>query len=247
MTTPNMKSPEAYAAAIIENATRFTASLFLGTGEYANAEAATRPEIEAAAEKLVADHPAAKAKPILKAFDADGNQTVISGAGFNAKAKAKAKAKAEKAIKGPAAILADLGNAPTSATETARPKGKAPKAEKPAKPAKAPKAAAPEKHGKRAELLASAEAGVLPAKPDFSAATHARFRKRLDEIAALVEKGDIKALKAFPINPISSSPKAMDKYRNLAVIALEAQRKAAKSAPKATEAEGAESTAPAQG
>lgn len=240
MTTPNMTSPEAYAAAIIENATRFTASLFLGTGEYANAEAATRPEIEAAAEKLVADHPNAKAKPILKAFDADGNQTVISGAGFNAKAKAKAKAKAEKALKGPAAILADLGNAPTSLTETARPKGKAPKAEKPAKPAKAPKApkaAAPEKHGKRAEILASAEAGILPAKPDFSAATHARFRKRLDEIAALVEKGDVKALKAFPINPISSSPKAMDKYRNLAVIALEAQRKAAKSAPKEAAAE----------
>lgn len=31
------------------------------------------------------------------------------------------------------------------------------------------------------------------------------------------------ALKAFPINPVSSSPKAMDKYRNLAVIALEVQ------------------------
>lgn len=235
MTTPNMTSPEAYAAAIIENATRFTASLFLGTGEYANAEAATRPEIEAAAEKLVADHPDAKAKPILKAFDADGNQTVISGAGFNAKAKAKAKAKAEKALKGPAAapILADFSKALASAT----PKGKAPKAEKPAKAPKAPKAAAPEKHGKRAEIQASAEAGILPAKPDFSAATHARFRKRLDEIAALVEKGDVKALKAFPINPISSSPKAMDKYRNLAVIALEAQRKAAKSAPKEAAAE----------
>lgn len=218
MTTPNMTSPEAYAAAIIENATRFTASLFLGTGEYANAEAATRPEIEAAAEKLVADHPNAKAKPILKAFDADGNQTVISGAGFNAKAKAKAKAKAEKALK------------PAKAEKPAK-APKAEKAEKPAKPAKAPKAAAPEKHGKRAEIQASAEAGILPAKPDFSAPTHARFRKRLDEIAALVEKGDVKALKAFPINPISSSPKAMDKYRNLAVIALEAQRKAAKSAP----------------
>ncbi|MBB5535050.1 hypothetical protein [Rhizobium giardinii] len=204
MTTPNMTSPEAYAAAIIENATRFTASLFLGTGEYANAEAATRPEIEAAAEKLVAEHPEAKAKPILKAFDADGNQAVISGAGFNAKAKAKAKAKVEKAAKAP----------------------KVP-APKPAKPAKAEKAPA-QPSGKRAEILHSAEAGVLPAKPDFSAPTHARFRKRLDEIAALVEKGDIKALKAFPINPISSSPKAMDKYRNLAVIALEAQRKAAK-------------------
>lgn len=77
--------------------------------------------------------------------------------------------------------------------------------------------------GKRAEILAAAKAGTIPAAPDFSAETHARFRKKLGEIVALVEAGEIEALKAFPINPISSSPKAMDKYRNLAVIALEAR------------------------
>ncbi|WP_234838508.1 hypothetical protein [Sinorhizobium medicae] len=42
------------------------------------------------------------------------------------------------------------------------------------------------------------------------------------------EKGDIKALKAFPINPVSSSPKATNKYRNFAITALEAQRNAAR-------------------
>jgi len=53
-------------------------------------------------------------------------------------------------------------------------------------------------------------------------ASRSRFRKKLCEIVALVEAGDVEALKAFPINAVSSSPKAMDKYRNLSVIALEA-------------------------
>lgn len=199
MNTPNLTSPEAYNAEIIANAVKFTASLFLGRGEYATIEATTRDEIDQLAEMLSTEHPKVKSKPVITAFDAAGNQAIISG-------------HPTKAPKAP----------------------KAPKAEKPAKekPAKAPKAAAApaaEKAlGKRAQIAADAEAGILPAKPDFSAPTHARFRKKLDEIAALAEKGDIKALKAYPINPVSSSPKAMDKYRNLAVIALEAQRKAAK-------------------
>lgn len=77
--------------------------------------------------------------------------------------------------------------------------------------------------GKRAAALASAASGKIPAPPDFSAATHARFRGKLAELVALVESRDIDALKAFKINPISSSPKALDRYRNLAVAAIEAQ------------------------
>ena len=57
---------------------------------------------------------------------------------------------------------------------------------------------------------------------DFSAATHARFRGKLAEIVKLVEAGDVAALQAFPINPYSSSPKAMARYRDLAVQAIEA-------------------------
>lgn len=72
-------------------------------------------------------------------------------------------------------------------------------------------------------LEAEAKSGRMPPKPDFSAPTHARFRKKLDEVIALVEAGDIAGLKAYQINPISSSPKAIDRYRNLAVIALEAK------------------------
>lgn len=41
-------------------------------------------------------------------------------------------------------------------------------------------------------------------------------------------KGRYQPLKAFPINPVSSSPKATNKYRNFAVTALEAQRNAAR-------------------
>lgn len=77
--------------------------------------------------------------------------------------------------------------------------------------------------GRRAEIADNAAKGILPPAPDFSAETHKRFRGKLAEIVALVEVGDVAALKAFPINPYSSSPKALDKYRNLAVTALEAK------------------------
>lgn len=76
--------------------------------------------------------------------------------------------------------------------------------------------------GKRASALAAAERGELPPAPDFSAATHARFRKRLAEIVALAEAGDVAGLRSVVINPVSTSPKAMARYRDLAVIALEA-------------------------
>ncbi len=212
MNTPTLTSPEAYNAEVLANAVRFTASLFLGRGEYATIEGTTRDEIEQLAEMLSTEHPKAKAKPIITAFDAAGNQTVISG-------------QPHKAPKAP------------KAEKPAKP-AKPAKAEKPAKAPKGPKAEKADKAlGKRAQIVADAEAGIVPPKPDFSAATHARFRKKLDEVAALVEKGDIKALKAYPINPVSSSPKAMDKYRHLAVIALEAQRKAAKAEAKAAASE----------
>lgn len=102
---------------------------------------------------------------------------------------------------------------PTRAAEAKRAKAKtAKKAE--------PKAS---KGGKRAETETAARAGKLPKPPDFSAKTHERFRPKLAELQALVKDGDLKALRAFPINPISSSPKALDRYRNLAVMALEAK------------------------
>jgi hypothetical protein len=75
--------------------------------------------------------------------------------------------------------------------------------------------------GKRAASLEAAQRGELPAVPDFSAETHRRYRNKLAGIVALAEAGNIEGLKAVVINPISSSPKAMLKYRDLCVIALE--------------------------
>lgn len=81
----------------------------------------------------------------------------------------------------------------------------------------------PKKLGKRAAILEAAKAGNLPPKPDFSAATHERFRPKLDEVHAAAVAGDLKALKAFEIKATSSSPKAIAKYRDLCVIAIEAR------------------------
>ena len=43
----------------------------------------------------------------------------------------------------------------------------------------------------------------------------------------MVEAGDVAALKAFEINPVSSSPKAIVRYRDLCIVALEARQQAA--------------------
>lgn len=77
--------------------------------------------------------------------------------------------------------------------------------------------------GKRQAVLDQAQTGALPTAPDFSKPTHARFRAKLAQIVTLAEAGDIAALQAFEINPVSSSPKAMARYRDLCVIAITAR------------------------
>ena len=77
--------------------------------------------------------------------------------------------------------------------------------------------------GKRQAILDQAQTGALPQPPDFSKPTHGRFRAKLAQIVALAEAGDIAALQAFEINPVSSSPKAMARYRDLCVIAITAR------------------------
>lgn len=83
------------------------------------------------------------------------------------------------------------------------------------------------KPGKRQAIIEQAQAGALPAAPDFSKPTHARFRAKLAKLVALAEAGDVEGLKAIEINPVSTSPKAMARYRDLAIIAIEARRMAA--------------------
>ena len=89
--------------------------------------------------------------------------------------------------------------------------------------AEEPKAAAIPVIGKGQAILDQAQTGALPQPPDFSKPTHARFRAKLAQIVALAEAGDIAALRAFEINPVSSSPTAMARYRDLCVIAITAR------------------------
>ena len=90
-------------------------------------------------------------------------------------------------------------------------------------PVDEPKAAPAPVIGKRQAIRDQAQTGALPTAPDFSKPTHARFRAKLAQIVALAEAGDIAALQGFEINPVSSSPKAMARYRDLCVIAITAR------------------------
>ena len=94
-------------------------------------------------------------------------------------------------------------------------------------PAVEPKAAPSPAIGKRQAILDQAQTGALPTAPDFSKPTHARFRAKLAQIVVLAEVGDIASLQAFEINPVSSSPKAMARYRDLCVIAITARAEVA--------------------
>ena len=94
-------------------------------------------------------------------------------------------------------------------------------------PADEPKAATVPVIGKRQARLDQAQSGALPPAPDFSKPTHARFRAKLAQIVALAEVSDIAALQAFEIKPVSSSPKAMARYRDLCVIAITARAQVA--------------------
>ena len=123
-----------------------------------------------------------------------------------------------------------LSKKTTAAAKPAKAPKPAPRAAKPAKaPKAAPKAAKPKADkplGKPAQIIANAQAGKLPIPPDFSAATHKPYRARLEALIALVEGRDLKGLKAIEmIPPRSTSPKALHRYRDLAIMALEAGRK----------------------
>lgn len=74
-----------------------------------------------------------------------------------------------------------------------------------------------------ADIEAKARQGELPPPPDFSAPTHARFRAKLAALVELAGKADATGLRAIQINPVSSSPKALARYRDLAVLAIEAR------------------------
>lgn len=99
-----------------------------------------------------------------------------------------------------------------------------------ARPAKAARAKKAKSLGKRAQVEVDAAAGKLPPLPSFGGQDKARYAKQVEELSALTAKKDIKGLNALEIPTYSSCRRAMAKYRDLAVLALQAQaaKKAAK-------------------
>jgi hypothetical protein len=82
----------------------------------------------------------------------------------------------------------------------------------------------------RAETLAIYEAAVkgkMPPVPNFAADTHAPYRAKLAVLVAAAKARDVKALKAVVINPTSTSPKAMLRFRDWSVMAIQARSKKA--------------------
>lgn len=61
-------------------------------------------------------------------------------------------------------------------------------------------------------------------QPDFSAKTHTRFRPKLAAVVAMVEARDIEGLRNFHMNPSSTSPRAIMRYRDKAIAAIEASQ-----------------------
>jgi hypothetical protein len=72
-------------------------------------------------------------------------------------------------------------------------------------------------------MFASARTGKMPDPPDFSAPTHAGYRGTLARFVQMAKAGDIEGLRADPLEPKSSSRIILDRYRQLAIIALEAK------------------------
>lgn len=114
---------------------------------------------------------------------------------------------------------------PDAPAEPAPPSATAEPIAEPAPMAETEPAAAPSAPRRRrdADIEAKARQGELPPPPDFSAPTHARFRAKLAALVELAGKADATGLRAIAINPVSSSPKALARYRDLAVLAIEAR------------------------
>lgn len=98
-----------------------------------------------------------------------------------------------------------------------------------AKPAAAPTKDAPKKKaGDRARYdwntaREKAAKGTVPAAPDFTAETHRYYRPILAAVVKLVKAGDLKGLQAYRVKGSSSSPRAVQNYREVAIIALKAK------------------------
>jgi len=225
-------------ANVVASAVRFEIALFLGGGRYATDTAETLDEARSKAACLLALHRNGR-RPLIYGVTADGRSGLVTDTPnmedpmktyakkFNAQRAAKAaghdpdeidiiktkdgfawrvkRQRKSAAEARDAKLAADLSREP--------PAGSAKRSAAPKRPL-----------GKRAQIEADARAGKLPEPPDFRAETHKRFRNKLAAVVELANAADLKGLRGFEINPVSSSPKAIARYRDLCVMALEASR-----------------------
>jgi hypothetical protein len=231
---PKIHPPTERDAAIIANAVRFDLALFIGRGKYAHASARTLTEARnEAAPSLEAEHPYGR-RALIYAIDADGRSALVTddiptetkespmktyAKKFNAQRAAKAAGHDLDEIEIVKAKDGFTWRVKQQPKKTADRDAKlTPDASREPQPADKQRPA-----GKRAAIEAAAREGKLPEPPDFSAETHKRFRNKLAGVVELAEAGDLKGLRAFEINPVSSSPKAIKRYRDLCIVAIEAQ------------------------
>jgi hypothetical protein len=230
-------------ANVVASAVRFEIALFLGAGRYATDTAQTLDEARRKAAGLVAMHRNGR-RALIYGVTADGRSGLVTdpcksitedlmktyAKKFNAQRAAKAagyepdefdivktKDGFTWRVKRQRKSAADARDAKLVTDPSREPPAGG------AKHSATPKRAL----GKRATIEAAAREGKMPEPPDFSAPTHTRFRNKLASVVELAKAGDLKGLQAFQINPVSSSPKAIARYRDLCIIALEARRHAA--------------------
>jgi hypothetical protein len=211
-------------------------------------QAATDSLEGAAAEEAAADAAAKEAAADAAPAEAPKREWVIPVA-EGPKPRTKAEREAAKKAKAEAAKAARLERLRQREAEQAA------EAAKPAKPARAPKAegaegeaapGVPRLHARTREAMDAAAQGIIPAAPDFSKPTHSAWRKKLAEIVAMVEAKDIAGLKANGVQPLSSSRIQLCRYRDAAILALEAQAAQAAAAEAQGAAQGGEGEAAAQ-
>jgi hypothetical protein len=232
---PKVHPPTERDAAIIANAVRFDLALFIGRGKYARASARTLTEARNdAAPALEAEHPYGR-RALIYAIDADGRSALVTDdiptASKESSMKTYAKKfNAQRAAKAAGHDLDEIEIVKAKDGFTWRLKQQpmrtdAQDAKLAPDPSREPQPTGKRRPlGKRAAIEAAAREGKLPEPPDFSANTHKRFRNKLASVVELAKAGDLTGLCAFEINPVSSSPKAIARYRDLAVIAIEQSR-----------------------
>jgi hypothetical protein len=162
------------------------------------------------------------------------NEIIADQAAGSAKAKARIAAAAKEAA--PAAVQTSKDGHSAPAAPSAAPTPEGPHTARAAAPAKPSKIIEPtpipvpaeRMEGmsiKTAAKFIAAATGELPEPPDLSApSTSPSDRKELALLVEMAKAGDCEGLRAYGIRPYYTGAIKLDRYRQCAVIAIEARR-----------------------